>query len=92
MGNELSSSLPEDWATVDMLNRFTFCPRLFHLMYVEGRWEENSHTLEGKAIHRRVDRIDELLPVAAAPEEDRRYGLQAHDPLASCVIPDVFPV
>lgn len=64
MGNEVSSNLPEDWATVDMVNRFTFCPRLFHLMYVEGRWEDNSFTLEGKAIHRRVDRIDQLLPVA----------------------------
>ena len=55
MGNEVSSNLPEDWVTVDMVNRFTFCPRLFHLMYVEGRWEENEYTLEGKAIHRRVD-------------------------------------
>lgn len=69
MGNDVSSNLPEDWATVDMVNRFTFCPRLFHLMYVEGRWEENSFTLEGKAIHRRVDRIDELLPVAADLEK-----------------------
>ena len=33
MGNEVSSNLPNDWATVDMVNRFTFCPRLFHLMY-----------------------------------------------------------
>lgn len=33
-------------------------------MYQEGRWEDNSHTLEGKDIHRRVDRIDHLLPEA----------------------------
>jgi len=64
MGNALSSSLPEDWATIDMVNRFTFCPRLFHLMYIEGRWEDNHFTLEGKAIHRRVDRIDQILPEA----------------------------
>lgn len=32
MGNDVSSNLPEDWATVDRVNRFTFCPRLFHLM------------------------------------------------------------
>ena len=67
MGNELSSNLPEDWATVDMVNRFTFCPRLFHLMYVEGRWEENEYTIEGKAIHRRVDRIDQILPETTEP-------------------------
>ncbi len=29
MGNDVSSNLPEDWATVDMVNRYTFCPRLF---------------------------------------------------------------
>jgi CRISP-associated protein Cas1 len=58
----VSCNLPEEWATVDMVNRFTFCPRLFHLMYVQGRWEENIHTLEGMDAHRRVDRIDHLLP------------------------------
>jgi CRISP-associated protein Cas1 len=68
MGNEVSSSLPEDWATVDMVAQHAYCPRRFHLMYVEGRWEENSYTHEGKAIHRRVDRIDQLLPVAADPD------------------------
>jgi CRISPR-associated endonuclease Cas1/CRISPR-associated protein Cas4 len=64
MGNALSPTLPEDWITIDMVNRFTFCPRLFHLMYVEGRWEDNHFTLEGKSIHRRVDRIDQILPEA----------------------------
>jgi CRISPR-associated protein Cas1 len=68
MGNAVSSNLPEDWATVDMVNRFTFCPRLFHLMYVEGRWEENHFTIEGKAVHRRVDRIDQILPETASSE------------------------
>jgi len=58
----VSSNLPDEWATVDMVNRFTFCPRLFHLMYVQGRWEDNTHTLEGKDVHRRVDRIEHLLP------------------------------
>jgi hypothetical protein len=36
-------------------------PRLNHLMYVEGRWEDNVHTLAGKDIHRRLDRIANLL-------------------------------
>jgi CRISPR-associated endonuclease Cas1 len=67
MAVAVSSNLPEDWVTVDMVNRHTFCPRLFHLMYVQGRWEENEHTLEGKDVHRRVDRIDHLLPEAKSP-------------------------
>jgi CRISPR-associated protein Cas4 len=71
MGNDVSSNLPEDWATVDMVNRFTFCPRLFHLMYVEGRWEENEYTIEGKAIHRRVDRIEQILPETVALEKPK---------------------
>lgn len=69
MGNEVSSNLPDDWATVDMLAQHAYCPRRFHLMYVEGRWEDNSFTLEGKSMHRRVDRIDQLLPEAHEPAE-----------------------
>src|SRR5690606_35091785 len=34
---------------------------------VEGRWEDNEFTLEGKQVHRRVDRIDQLLPDPEAP-------------------------
>lgn len=45
-----------------MLNEFVYCSRLFHLMHVEGRWEDNTFTLEGKEAHRRVDREDHLLP------------------------------
>ncbi|MBX3148457.1 MAG: CRISPR-associated endonuclease Cas1 [Gemmatimonadales bacterium] len=47
---------------VRMLNEFAYCPRLFYLMHVEGRWEDNEFTLEGREAHRRVDRTDQLLP------------------------------
>lgn len=53
---------PDGWIPLSALNRYSFCPRLYYLMYVEGRWEENQHTLEGTDVHRRVDRIDHLLP------------------------------
>src|SRR5690606_8450254 len=43
-------------------NEFVYCPRLFHLMHVEGRWEDNVYTVEGKDAHRRVDRLDHVLP------------------------------
>src|SRR5690606_24850907 len=46
---------------VRMLNEFAYCPRLFHLMHVEGRWADNAFTADGKAAHRRVDRIDHVL-------------------------------
>lgn len=67
MSSAVTPPPSEDWITVASLNRFTFCPRLFHLMYVQGRWEENIHTLEGKDVHRRVDRIDHLLPETKSP-------------------------
>ncbi|MGH7127849.1 MAG: CRISPR-associated protein Cas4, partial [Planctomycetaceae bacterium] len=45
-----------------MLNEYAYCPRLFHLMHVEGRWADNVYTEEGKQVHRRVDRFDDVLP------------------------------
>lgn len=45
-----------------MLNEYAYCPRLFHLMHVEGRWEDNAFTVEGRHVHRRIDQLDHLLP------------------------------
>ncbi|MHB1329596.1 MAG: CRISPR-associated endonuclease Cas4g/Cas1g [Gemmatimonadales bacterium] len=61
------STLPPEEASAEllpvrMLNEFAYCPRLFHLMHVEGRWEDNEFTLDGRDVHRRVDRTDQLLP------------------------------
>src|SRR5690606_17590030 len=47
---------------VRMLNEYAYCPRLFHLMHVEGRWADNVFTEEGREAHRRVDRLDHVLP------------------------------
>ena len=27
-------------------NEYAYCPRLFHLMHVEGRWADNAYTVE----------------------------------------------
>lgn len=47
---------------VRMLNEFAYCPRLFHLMHVEGRWADNAFTVDGRNVHRRADRLDHVLP------------------------------
>jgi len=65
--SEAETEADQDNLPVRMLNEYTYCPRLFHLMHVEGRWEDNEFTLEGKQVHRRVDRIDQLLPDPEAP-------------------------
>lgn len=51
-----------DLLPVRMLNEYAYCPRLFHLMHVEGRWADNAFTVEGRNVHRRADRIDHVLP------------------------------
>lgn len=33
------------------LNEYVYCPRLFHLMYVQGLFEESVDTLEGRIAH-----------------------------------------
>jgi CRISPR-associated protein Cas1 len=55
---------------VRMVNEYCYCPRLFHLMHVEGRWEDNRYTAEGREVHRRVDRIAQVLPDPLADDED----------------------
>ncbi len=40
---------------VRMLNEFTYCKRLFHLMHVDGRFVDNQYTVEGRHVHRRVE-------------------------------------
>ena len=47
---------------VRMLNEYTYCPRLYWLMHLEGRWADNAYTAEGKRVHRRVDVKEMLLP------------------------------
>jgi CRISPR-associated protein Cas1 len=51
-----------DLLPVRMLNEYAYCPRLFHLMHVEGRWADNVYTVQGRNVHRRADRMDHVLP------------------------------
>jgi len=48
-----------------MVNEYTYCPRLFYLEYVQQEWQHNTDTLEGRFVHRRVDREQGNLPAAA---------------------------
>ncbi|NJN64975.1 MAG: CRISPR-associated endonuclease Cas1 [Acidobacteria bacterium] len=47
---------------VRMLSEFAYCRRLFHLMHVEGLWEDNQYTRDGQWVHRRLDEaVDAVL-------------------------------
>jgi len=62
-----------------MLNEYAYCPRLFHLMHVDGRWADNAYTVEGRDVHRRVDRLDDVLP-DPAPEDDAAADAGGDEP------------
>ncbi len=48
-----------------MLNEFVYCPRLFHLEWVQKQWTESVDTLAGAHEHRRVDKEKGDLPPPA---------------------------
>lgn len=64
-----------------MLNEFPYCPRLFHLEWAQGEWADNADTVNGRRVHKRVDRESGDLPpplrghVAAAPLKLRQLEL-----------------
>lgn len=55
-----------------MLNAFAYCPRLFHLEWVQGEFARNEDTLAGAIVHRRVDQESGELPAPAELSPDDR--------------------
>lgn len=45
----------EDLLPLSGIQHIAFCERQWALIHVEGQWEENVRTVEGKHIHERVD-------------------------------------
>ncbi|MGH9759327.1 MAG: CRISPR-associated protein Cas4, partial [Blastocatellia bacterium] len=39
-----------------MINEFAYCPRLFYLEYVQNEFVHSADTLDGRFVHRRVDK------------------------------------
>ena len=55
-----------------MLNEFAYCPRLAYLEWVQGEWEENVHTVDGKYKHRVVDEEKGKLPEGQTSDTRRQ--------------------
>lgn len=64
---------PDNLVPARMVNEFVYCPRLFYLEWVQGQFEHSHDTLEGSAVHRRVDREGGTLPSADEVTYDESF-------------------
>lgn len=64
---ELSGDVP--LLPARMVNEYCYCPRLAYLMWVQGEWSDSSDTVEGRHVHRRVDKPAGKLPSAEELKE-----------------------
>lgn len=55
-----------------MVNEFQYCPRLAYLEWIQGEWAESADTVEGRAVHRRVDGGSGALPDPEEIDEEER--------------------
>lgn len=55
-----------------MVNEYQYCPRLAYLEWVQGEWSDSADTVEGRRVHRRVDRPRGDLPPAEKTAEGER--------------------
>jgi len=68
-----------------MINEALYCERLLYLEWVQGEWADNRFTVEGKAVHKRVDKKPQVLkePASeskadeAATQEERPYSARS---------------
>ena len=57
-------------APARMVNEFVYCPRLAYLMWAQAEWADSGDTVEGRRVHRRVDRPSKPLPAPEQLDED----------------------
>lgn len=48
-----------------MVNEYVYCPRLAYLEWVQGEWADSADTVEGRHVHRRVDKRSGSAPSRA---------------------------
>ena len=68
---ELSGDLP--LLPARMVNEYEYCPRLAYLEWVQGEWADSGDTIQGRHVHRQVDKPSGNLPGPQAVEEDERF-------------------
>lgn len=74
MAESLAIESSPDLVPARMVNEFVYCPRLAYLEWVQGEWDDNLDTVQGRFVHRRVDdepATDVPAPEVADPERPR---------------------
>ncbi len=85
-----SHDLP-DCAPARMVNEFAYCPRLAYLEWVQGDFEDNADTAEGRFRHRVVDRDGGPLPEPGAnPQSEIENQQSIHARSVWLSAPDEF--
>ena len=69
-GDGRAAETDPDLLAIDHLHQFAYCPRRMHLMYVDGRWEDNAFTEDGRAVHQRTDAVEDALPQPGSGDGD----------------------
>lgn len=73
-----------DLVPARMINEVLYCERLLYLEWVQGEWEDNIYTVEGKAAHRRVDGKPRVLkPLVKATKASPREEAEGASKAAS---------
>jgi CRISPR-associated protein Cas1 len=76
--SSVQSSLADgnDLLPARMVNEYVYCPRLAYLEWVQGEWDDNSDTVDGRYAHRRVD-VDTVTEVPAGETVEKDRNLTA---------------
>lgn len=74
---ELPLSFPEftrdqPLIPVRMVNEYQYCPRLAYMEWVQGEWADSVDTVDGRHVHRRVDKGGGELPSPEETEEGEK--------------------
>lgn len=66
--HEFAGDLP--LLPVRMVNEYEYCPRLAYLEWVQGEWTDSGDTVQGRWVHRRVDKTAGKLPEPGGKSSD----------------------
>ncbi len=85
----LTLDLP-DTTPARMVNEFAYCPRLAYLEWVQGDFEDNADTAEGRFRHRVVDQDGGVLPAPQTDADSETASVSIHARSVWLSAPDEF--